>query len=398
MVPNVLAHYLGIDVKELLFYSKASFLPTPKKESTVMKVFPIIKCADIACDLRCAYCFYRYMDQNVKSDSIMPLSVLEKLTEQILEINSDSCNFLWHGGEPLLAGMDFFGTALKFQGRYKKENTHIINGVQTNGVLIDKKWARFFKENNFRVGISIDGPEGIHDYYRKAVGGQGSFPQVMRGIRYCREEELNFGTITVVTSHSANFPEEIYRFLKDVGVKKMAFNPAFEMDNEGNVCDFSVSDPAFSTFLEKILLIWLEEDDPTVEIRQFIDPMRGMLGGNPSACIYSGLCEQFLDIYPSGNVRPCHSRNGEADVLGNILSERLIDILQGENYRQFLLSVRKPPTGCLGCHWFSICHGGCTDYRNLSADGSMGDKYFYCGSRKAVFNILEEKLKANEGI
>lgn len=361
-----------------------------------MRVFPIIKCAGVSCNIRCDYCFYRNMGQDAVPDKVMGEKVLEELIKQLFEVNPGVCNFLWHGGEPLLAGRKFFELVLKLQGKHKTDSSKIVNSIQTNGVLLNKDWAGFFKVSNFRIGVSIDGPEHVHNRYRKKVNGAGSFKDTKRGIEYCQEAGLDIGAIVAVTSYSAQFPVEIYRFLVNNGIKKIAFNPVFEVNSQGRVCDFSASDSAFSAFLEKILCIWLEEDDPTVEIRQFIDPMRSMLGGNISTCIYSGLCEQFLDIYPNGNVKSCHSRNDEAGILGNFLSERLVDILRGERYRQLSSSVKKLPSSCSSCRWFSACHGGCPDYRDLSVDGTIGDEYLYCGSRKTIFNILEKRLLENK--
>ncbi len=361
-----------------------------------MKVFPIIKCVDIACNLRCDYCYYRYLDQSVKADSVMSPDVLESLTEQLFEVNPGLCNFLWHGGEPLLAGIDFFESALEFQDKYQRGSSKIINSVQTNGALLNEKWVDFFKAHHFCVGVSLDGPEHIHNRHRKKVGGSGSFNDVMRGIRYSQQVGLEIGAIIVVTSYSAQFPEEIYHFMLESGIKKFALNPAFEIDKSGHLCEFSVSDQDFSRFLEKMMTLWLKDDDPTVEIRQFSDPLRGLLGGELSACIYSGMCEQFLDIYPNGNVRPCHSRNGEADVVGNIISERLSNILKHDVYLKFKRHARNLPSECLNCRWFNVCHGGCTDHRDLTVDGQFQEKYAYCGSRKLVFSQLEKVIQATD--
>jgi len=135
-----------------------------------MWVFPIIKCTDVACNLKCTYCFYRYMDQSVKATSIMSEAVLERLTRELLEVNKTRCEFLWHGGEPLLAGIKFFRKAIEFQRQYNSHGAVISNSIQTNGTLINEELADFFNEHKFKVGISLDGPEHIHNYHRKNVG------------------------------------------------------------------------------------------------------------------------------------------------------------------------------------------------------------------------------------
>lgn len=354
-----------------------------------MRVFPIIKCAGIACNLRCEYCYYRYLDQAVRPESTMSDEVLEQLIGQLLEINPGTCEFLWHGGEPLIAGMGFFEKVLRLQTQYNRVGTCIVNSVQTNGVLLDQKWARFLKDNKFKVGVSLDGPAHIHDHHRKAVGGRGSFDAVMRSIQACREEGVAPGIIAVVTAYSVQFPEELYRFFVDHGLKKFSLNPVFETDREGGFCTFSVGDKEFADFSEAILRLWLQDDDPAIDIRQFVEPLMGMLGGTISACIYSGECSKLLDFFPNGEVRPCHSVHGRSEVLGNILRHHLTDILSRERYLRFARFTKKLPHDCLQCRWLPICHGGCTDHRNVVVNGQTREQYFYCGSRKRVFEILE---------
>jgi uncharacterized protein len=359
-----------------------------------MRVYPIIKCTDIACNLKCEYCFYRDLDQTVKPQSIMSQEVLERLTEQLLEINPQKCEFLWHGGEPLLAGLDFFKTAIELQHRAQKNTeSQIKNSIQTNGVLINQEWAEFFKKHGFTVGISIDGSSHMHDRYRTKAGGNGSFKAVMRGIQTCRNEGVQIGAIAAVTSYNAQFPDELYHFFVDNGLKKFSLNPVFETDRADQLCDFSVSNESLTDFLSRILELWLQNDDPEIEIRQFTEPLVGMLGGQIKSCIYSGLCRIFLDIHPNGNVQPCHSIRGEVKVLGNIVTHHLRDIITSERYEQFSTITLKLPTDCFDCRWFSVCHGGCTDHRNVLVDGKLYEKYIHCDSRKRIFEILDQVVK-----
>lgn len=357
-----------------------------------MWIFPIIKCTDVACNLKCDYCFYRYMDQSVKATSIMSETVLEQLTQELLEINKTRCEFLWHGGEPLLAGINFFRKAIDFQCKYNHRGAVIANSIQTNGTLINEEIADFFKEHNFRVGISLDGPEHIHNHHRKRVGGRGSFDAVMRGVKLCQAKRVPVSVVSVVTAYSVQFPQEIYEFFLSSGIKGFSFNPAFEPDREGRLCEFSVQDADFADFMQKILEIWYEADDQEINIRQLTEPLKGMLGGELTACIYSGQCSRFLDIYPNGDVKPCHSFLGESAKLGNIMEEPLPQMIVTDRYETFQQHVQRLPQECLDCEHFPICHGGCTDHRNVTVDGKYHEKYVYCGSRKRVFSLLEERL------
>jgi len=363
-----------------------------------VRVYPIIKCTNIACNLKCEYCFYRYLDQIVKPDSIMSQEMLGRLTEQLLEINPQKCDFLWHGGEPLLAGIDFFKRAVELQNQAREKNgVQIRNSIQTNGVLLNREWARFFKKNGFSVGVSIDGPEHMQNRYRVKANKKGSFKATLRGIHTCQAEDISVGAIAVITSYNAQFPEEVYRFFVNNGLKKFSLNPVFETDFDGRPCHYSVSDDAFAAFLEKVLDLWLADDDPEIEIRQFTQPLTGMVGGQITSCVFSGRCHIFLDIHPNGDVRPCHSFKGEAEVLGNVLTQDLLEIIRGDKYKKFSASTLKLPVDCLCCEWLSICHGGCTDHRNVVVDGKLHEKYVYCGSRKRTFRILDQVVRLSSG-
>ncbi len=362
-----------------------------------VKVYPVIKCVDIACNLRCEYCFYRYLDQQVKSESIMTDEMLTALIKQLLEVNPTTCEFLWHGGEPLIAGISFFERVVELQSRLNWNGARMVNSIQTNGALLDDRWASFLKIQGFKVGISIDGPEHIHDHHRANVGGGGSFKTVMRGIERCRKEGIDAGAIAVVTAYSSQFSDEMYDFFLHSGFRKLSLNPAFETDQDGKLCEFSVSDEQFGVFSERLLRRWLEDDDPGFEIRQFTEPLRGMLGGSSSACVFAGNCKMFLDIHPNGDVRPCHSIRGEAPVFGNLRQHRIAEILTRENYQQFVAHAERLPADCLSCRWLPICHGGCTDHRNAMIDGKMQEKYVYCGSRKRTFTMLRERVTAFAG-
>lgn len=359
-----------------------------------MRVFPIIKCTDIACNLKCEYCFYRYLDQTVRPESIMSEELTETIIGQLIEVNQGSCNFLWHGGEPLLAGIEFFERVVELQEKFSpKYGTAIKNSIQTNGTLLNKKWASFFKKYGFSVGVSIDGPEHMQNRYRARAGGGDSFKAVMRGIQACQSEGLEVGAIAVVTSYNAQFPEELYRFFVENGLKKFSLNPVFETGRDGKLCEYTVSDQQFGDFQESLLNLWIRQDDAEVEIRQFTQPLIGMIGGNMTSCIFSGRCSIFLDFHPNGDVRPCHSIKGQAEVLGNLKHDQIESIITSDQYRQFTEKTTELHSDCVKCKWLYLCHGGCTDHRNILIDGEVQEKYAYCGSRKRIFSILDQVVR-----
>lgn len=358
---------------------------------------PIIKCVDTACNLRCQYCTYRYVEQSVNRVPVMSGEVLERFTAGFMSIKQPRHDFLWHGGEPLLAGIGFFEKAVKLQKRHNSDNLPVSNSVQTNGTLLTWEVAEFFKEHGFRVGISLDGPEHVHNRYRTNGRGNGSFSRVMRGVKLCQAAGVPVSAIAVITDYGARFPEEIYRFFLSEGIKRFALNPVFELDQTGKVCDFSVSDGDFGRFLSTMMELWLEDDDPDVFIRQFSEPLSALLGEKVSTCIYSGQCAGFLDVYPNGDVKSCHNLLGESFVLGNFMAQPLREILSGDRYEKFAKQISHLSQTCLRCRWLKLCNGGCADQRNLVIDERFHDKYVYCNSRKKIFSLLKRQIARVEG-
>lgn len=320
--------------------------------------------------------------------------ILEKLIKDALDLDQKVYTFVWHGGEPLLAGLDFFKKVVAYQKKYNFHSGLIDNRIQTNGLLITDEWLDFFVQNNFIVGISIDGPAMVHNRYRKDANGEGTFDRVMKNIRKAQARGLEVGVIAVVTSFSANFPDEIYRFFISNRLKKLTFNPAFEIDCNGKVADFSVSPDDYTRFLIRVIELWAENDDPEIKIRQIHEPLRGLIFGRPTVCTYCGGCAQSIDVFPNGDVAPCHESIGNKFfILGNITNRSLREILSGIAYKTYESYAKDMPRACEVCHWFAICHGGCGHHRRLIAACGQLEKYVYCDSRKKVFEVLEEKIK-----
>lgn len=359
-------------------------------------MFPIIQCVGTSCNMRCGYCWFHEGNQTFRRGDVMPNAILRALIAQLLELNPSHCSFLWHGGEPLLAGIPFFERAIRFQKELNPSGAEIENSVQTNGTCLTERWATFLYEHRFKVGVSLDGPEHIHDRHRKYASTKGSFGDVLRGVQRCQQYGIDVGVIAVVTAQSAEYPEEIYRFFRSNNIRSMAFNPAFDRGQDGSVTLYSVSDDAFSKFLGRILELWLAEDNPDVVIRQLTEPMKCLLGARPTTCIYSGACSDFLTIDASGVVRTCHStKDGRARLLGNIQESPLRVLMRTEEYVEFEGWVRIVPNECTSCEWFSICNDGCVDHR-IRKDGNSSDsgKYLFCGSRKQVFQQLQNIIGA----
>ncbi|MEW5907682.1 MAG: radical SAM protein [Patescibacteria group bacterium] len=352
-------------------------------------IVPIIKCVGFSCNLRCIYCFYHQDNQSIKNLTVMRDNVLDKMIKEIFSFKQKSYSFVWHGGEPLLAGLEFFEKVIVYQKKYNVHSAFVSNRIQTNGTLLSDEWIDFIIKNRFAIGISIDGPEFIHDKYRKNIQGQGSYKTIIGNIRNAQEKGLKIAVIAVITSFSVQFPDEIYEFFISNGIKNIALNPVFEVNQDGKVCEFSVSDKDYNYFITRIIERWAKDDDPEIRVRQIQEPLDGLLLGHNTICNYSGTCSHDICIFPDGKVTPCHEMVGDRSVIfGDIKNQSLQSILSGAEYQSFQSFTLTLPKECQICQWVSVCNGGCTHHRH-----NLTEKYIYCGSRKKVFEILEKKIQ-----
>lgn len=180
------------------------------------------------CNLVCSYCYH----SNIRGGELlaMPQKILERIIMEVLKVNEERIKFLWHGGEPMLAGINFYRRVVELQKNYRRSEEQTINNhIQTNATLINEKWARFFKENSFKVSTSIDGPEWLHDRFRRTKLNQGSFQEVIRGIRILREWGMNVGVVTTINYFNVKYPREIYETLIDLGLKGFDLNIASDI-------------------------------------------------------------------------------------------------------------------------------------------------------------------------
>src|SRR5262245_40134247 len=157
--------------------------------------------------------------------------LLETYIRQLVEAHAGvpDVTIAWQGGEPTLMGIEFFRRSVELAERYLRPGQRAEHTVQTNGTLLDEEWAAFFAEQGFLVGISIDGPQEIHDTFRVSKGGKGSFDQVMRGLGYLRDADVEWNALTTIHAANADRGREVYRFLRDeCGARFVQFIPIIE--------------------------------------------------------------------------------------------------------------------------------------------------------------------------
>jgi uncharacterized protein len=282
--------------------------------STPSAFHVMLKPRGAICNLACAYCYYLSKERLYPGSRFrMSDALLEEYTRQYIEAQPIlEVTFAWQGGEPTLMGMDFFQRAIGFQQRYRWPGMHIHNTLQTNGVTLDDAWCRFFREHNFLVGISLDGPRDLHDAYRVDKGGQPTFDRVMAGLELLKKHGVEFNVLTTVHAANAGHPLEVYRFLRDeASTGFIQFIPIIERDSETGfqpsekVTARSVTGRQYGDFLIAIFDEWVRQDVGRVFVQIFDAALAAWLGQRPGLCIFEETCGTALAMEHNGDLYSC---------------------------------------------------------------------------------------------
>jgi uncharacterized protein len=349
------------------------------------------------CNLDCSYCFYLDKEKLYPGTRswAMPPDVLESHIRQYIETHRTHREilFAWQGGEPTLLGVDYFRRAVELQKKYG-EGRRIDNAFQTNGVLIDDEWARFLAENDFLVGISIDGPAHLHDPYRVDRGGQPTFARVMRGLDALKKHEVRFNTVTVVNALNAPHPLEVYEFLKSLGSTFLQFIPLVERDADGKVTEQSVPSLAWGTFLAGIFAAWVRADVGRIFVQLFDVALESWLFLPQSLCFFRETCGSALALEHNGDLYSCDHFVNPVNRLGNIMSEPMAALAQNAQQQAFGDAKRDTlPEYCKRCDYLFACHGECPKNRFIETpDGEPGLNYL-CAGYKHFFAGIDPYMR-----
>ena len=372
--------------------------------SEVPQAFHIMaKPTGSACNLNCDYCFF------LKKESLYPGSsfrmsdeVHEAYIRQLLEAHQVSqVTVAWQGGEPTLMGLDFFRRSVELQKKYARPGTRIENTFQTNGILLNDDWCRFFHENNFLVGLSMDGPNGLHDFYRRDKGGYPTFDRVVQGARLLQKQKVEFNILCTINSQNADHPLDVYRFFRDdLGAHYIQFIPIVERDNEtgyqeGNkVTDRSVQPEQFGRFLIKIFDEWVKKDVGNTFVLNFDGALAGWLEMAGTVCIFGPTCGLGMALEHNGDLYSCDHYVEPNYYLGNILETPLVDLVASEKQRKFGQDKKDTlPRACRECEFLHVCHGECPKNRFLETpDGEPGLNYL-CAGYKAFFKHADKPMR-----
>lgn len=365
------------------------------------------------CNLDCKYCFYlekEHLYPNTRHWA-MPLDTLERYVQQYIAAQShDEVHFAWQGGEPTLLGVDFFRTVVALQQKYANGKT-IHNAFQTNGTLLDDEWGEFLAEHRFLVGLSIDGPQELHDHYRVDKGNAPTFDRVMRGLAKLKEYKVDFNTLTVVNRQNSQHPLEVYRFLREIGSGFMQFIPiverkAREADSNGliliqpsfesgaEVTEWSVEPLAYGKFLAEIFDEWVKEDVGRYFVQAFDVALESWFGMEPSLCVFRKTCGSALAMEHTGDVYSCDHFVYPEHKLGNIMESSLEQIVSSPQQTHFGNDKRDSlPRMCRECDVRFACNGECPKHRFLrTPDGEPGLNYL-CAGYKHFFHHIDPYMK-----
>lgn len=358
------------------------------------------------CNLDCAYCFFLSKEELYPGSRFrMSDDLLETYIRQMIESHrSPEVTIAWQGGEPTLMGLEFYRRAIALEQRYQKPGTTIQNTMQTNGTLLSDEWCEFFREHNFLIGLSLDGPPAMHDAYRKDKGGHPTAEKVLRAARLLREHRVEFNILTTVNAANADHPLEVYRFLRDdVAAHFIQFIPIVERINangrtgfqEGvTVTERSVAAEQWGRFLITVFDEWVRRDVGDVFVQMFDAALASWVGAPPALCIFAETCGNALALEHNGDLYSCDHFVEPGYLLGNIQHERMIDLVSSTQQRQFGMAKRDTlPRYCRECEVRFACHGECPKNRFIETpDGEPGLNYL-CDGYKAFFTHIDRPMR-----
>ncbi len=341
------------------------------------------------CNLACRYCYYREKEHLYPAGEPrrMPDDLLEEYIVQHIDASPGSeIRFSWHGGEPTLLGLGYFRNIVALQRRHQPTGRHIANGIQTNGTLLDEDWCRFLAEEDFAVGLSLDGPQSMHDRYRVTRNGEPTYQQAMRGYELLRQHGVNCDILCVVNAHNVQQPNQVYRFFKQIGAGYITFLPLVERqpDAEGGVSRHSVPAAAWGNFLCSIFDEWIRQDIGRVEVQIFEEAARTALEQEHALCIFKETCGDIPVIEHNGDFFSCDHFVDPEHRLGNIRERPLVELLESPAQKAFgRAKLEGLPEYCRACHARDMCNGGCPKDRFLQTpDGEPGLNYLCPGYKR----------------
>ena len=383
-------------------------------------LYLLAKPAGSRCNLACKYCYYleKSLLFEKHSPQVMDDALLEKFIHDYIGAQTtQEVLFTWHGGEPLMRPLQFYKKAVALQRKYAA-GRRIDNCLQTNGTLLTEEWCRFFKEQGWLVGVSVDGTQEMHDAYRRAKGGGPSHHKVMQGIRLLQKHGVEWNALAVVNDFNADQPKEFYRFFKEIGCRFIQFTPiverllphadgrqlaAVEEEGTGGMMPFSVSPEQWGDFLIGIFDEWVKEDVGEYFVQLFDATLANWMGVQPGICTLARTCGHAGAIEWNGDVFACDHFVFPQYRLGNLREKSLVEMMYSPQQREFgRAKLTALPRQCRECRWLFACNGECPKNRFArTADGEKGLNFLCSGYRRFFEHVapymdwMKRELMAN---
>lgn len=358
----------------------------------------LVKPSGPDCNLGCTYCFYLDKEElfpETKTHRMSP-EIQEELIKQVMQQSGNEVSIAWQGGEPALMGLDFYKRAVELEIKYGHGQS-VGNGFQTNGTLLDKDWARFFKQYDWLIGLSLDGPQHIHDRYRLDKGLQPSWHKVEAVAKMLLGEGVATNLLCCITDYSSQYAEELYHYFKSLGFTWMQFIPIVETDKDdpSKAAPYSVTDEQYGQFLITLFDLWIndfKDGEPTTSIRHFESVFYTYAGFDAPECTLSKECAPYVVVEHNGNVYTCDFFVEPRHRLGNIRHSRITDMLNSKKQDEFGKVKNVLPRKCKLCPWYTKCFGGCI--KDRIKDPSDHRQPRFCHSYRMFFEHADAQLKA----
>ncbi len=355
------------------------------------------------CNLACQYCFF-LSKEKLYPDSPFRMTdeMLEEYIRQYVEAQRvPEASIAWQGGEPTLMGLDFFRRSVELVEKHKRPKMTIQHTMQTNGTLLDDEWCEFFKEHNFLIGISIDGPAEMHNAYRVDKGGNPSFDRVMRGLEFLKKRKVDFNILCTVHAANGDYPLEVYRFFRDeLEAEFVQFIAIVVRDNETGfqegktVTDRSVEPEQWGNFFIGVFDEWVRRDVGQTYVQFFDVALGNWVGAPPSLCVFSPTCGTALALEHNGDLYSCDHFVEPNYFLGNIAETHIMELVASDKQQKFGRDkLDTLPSYCQECDVLFACHGGCPKNRFVETpDGQPGLNYL-CAGYKAFFHHIDQPMR-----
>lgn len=357
----------------------------------------LIKPASSTCNMACTYCFYKDVASQ-RTQACLGLLSLERMEQVIrsgMEYAEYICSFAFQGGEPTLAGLDFYRSVMELEKKYARPGVRIQNAIQTNGYLIDDEWAQFLAENHFLVGLSLDGPAEIHNRNRLDNAGKGTFNKVMHAAQLFDKYGVEYNILCVVTGKNARSAEKIYRFYRKQNFRYLQFIPCLEpLEARRGEAGFHLSPKEYGVFLIRIFDLWLEDlrRGEYISIRHLDNYLSILLGQQPEACNMTGRCAVQFVVEGDGGVYPCDFYVLDEWRMGTVGEVPFAQMREGDVAHRFIEASLSLPRECQVCPYLAICRNGCRRDRLELPDGRYGQNY-YCEAFRSFFEARGPLLR-----